>query len=158
MSDHLIDAIKETRIQEIKDEKNACTYPPLYVVYDITETVCEHNTDYTQATTLFGIDDKYIRPLLDGEGEFIEAEGDTDKWDEEIEHTPEGEEDALTYRSVLKMSHHDRFVTVCFTREAAEQFIKLERHNLKDPRIYVHGIPRRNVQLVELGKLFGDKP
>lgn len=158
MSNELIEGIKSVRVQEIKEEKNACTYPPLYVVYDIIESACEHNTDYSQATTLFGIDDKYIRPLLDGEGDFIEAESDTDKWDEEIEHTPEGEDEALTYRPVLRVSHHDRFVTVCFTREAAEWFIKLERHNLKDPRIYVHAIPRRNLQLLELGRLLGDKP
>ena len=154
----IIDKINTVRQREIIEEKNACTYPPLYVVYDIIQSACEHNTDYSQATTLFGIDDKYIRPLLDGEGEFIEAESNlTEKWDEEIEHTPEGEDEPLTYRPVLKMSHHDRFITVCFTREAAEQFIKHERHNLSDPRIYVHGIPRRNIELVELGKLFGDK-
>ncbi len=57
----------------------------------------------------------------------------------------------------LKRGFYDRFETCCFTMEAAEEFIKNERHNLSDPYIWVHSTPWRNLQLREVGALFGDR-
>ena len=144
----LINEIKTVRQQEIQENKNAWTVPPLYVVLDVVISVTEHNSDYSQSTSVFDYQDEYIR--ADEEGSELEAEENTDKWDETI--TVEETE----YRPVMRKGYHDRFVTICFTRKSAEDFIERERHNLSNPRIYVYGIPRRNIELVELGKLFGD--
>lgn len=54
------------------------------------------------------------------------------------------------------IKNHGAFVTCCFTYEAAEAFIRAERHNLKKPYIYVVSIPRRNQQMMQLVELFGD--
>jgi hypothetical protein len=144
----LINEIKTVRQQEIQDNNNAWTVPPLYVVLDVVISVTEHNSDYSQSTSVFNYQDEYIR--ADDEGSEIEAETNTDTWNEPI--TIEDTE----YRPVMRKGYHDRFITVCFTRKSAEEFIERERHNLSNPRIYVYGIPRRNIELVELGKLFGD--
>lgn len=57
---------------------------------------------------------------------------------------------------VVKKSFHDRFVTVCFTMEGAEGFIKAEGHNLTNPRVYVGHVGRRNVELRGVLGLLGD--
>ena len=41
-------------------------------------------------------------------------------------------------------------MTACFTRAAAEEFIERERHNLRDPRIWVDSIPHRSTDMLEL--------
>ena len=125
----MIQRVKEMRQQEIKDGKNACTTPPLYVVFDQVKTYCEPDTEYgySQSTTLFDETSK-IEQVEVEDGVFRE----------------------------LSVSYHDQFVTVCFTRAGAEEFIRGERHNLQKPQIYVHYIPRRNYELVDIGKLFGD--
>lgn len=127
--EHSIDVIGRERQQEIRDGKHLATFPPLYVVYDQRETCCEPDTGFDQSTSLF--DER-------SEVKYVEKD---DSWEP-------GEE--------LSVSYHDVFVTVCFTRAGAEDFIQAERHNLSNPRIYVHYIPRRNHELVAIGKLFGD--
>lgn len=120
---------------EIANGEHVYTYPPLYVVYEQVETVVEASSNYDQNTTLFDDSPKYS--TLSEEKEEFDEDTDTD-------------ED-------IKICYHDRFVTVCFTRKAAEDFITAERHNLTNPRIYVHSIERRNIQLIEIGKILGDK-
>lgn len=135
------------REQEIKEGKNAYTVPPLYVVYEEVRTFCEHTSQYDQSTTLFSKPKtEYVR--VDGEGEEYDVLSYTDLWSRELV-VDEGDEQ-FTLSEVLRKSSHDRFVTVCFTREAAEEFIKRERHNLRNPRIYVHAILRRNRELIDL--------
>lgn len=156
MKDNIIEQITKIRQQEINDGLNASTVPPLYVVYDTINSYAEHNTAWSASTSLFQYEEKYIRVEEYGEGNFIEAEkSQWGNWDEPLT-VKDTDDDLLIYEPVIKESTHDRFVTVCFTRKGAEDFITRERHNLKQPRIYVHGVERRNVELIEVVKLFGD--
>lgn len=152
---NIIEQLFLVRQQEIIDGKNAYTVPPLYVVYDTINSYSPHDSDWSASTSLFGYEEKYIRVEENGEGNYIEAENSIEgDWDEPL--TVKDTDDLLVYEPVIKESTHDRFVTVCFTRQGAEDFISRERHNLKQPRIYVHGVERRNVELIEIVKLFGD--
>jgi hypothetical protein len=139
-----MEEIKQRRQKEILDGKNAATASPLYLVYDQSYTVCEHDTQYDQSTTVFNDSEKYVRH--DHEGGEKRAEPNTDIWGEE-----KGK-----WSAVVKKSFHDRFVTVCFTRKGAEDFIKAERHNLTNPRIYVEYAERRNIELHEVLRALGD--
>lgn len=146
----VLDKTKKTRQREIEEGKHAQTVPPLYVVYDELISVCERDSAYTQSTTRFDEFADEFRRFSD-DGSWIEAESDSSKWDEKITV------DEIEYNSVVRVGFHDGFVTCCLTSEAAEEFIEREKHNLKNPRIFVHGIWRRNLQMVQLGILLGDK-
>ncbi|MEW6171295.1 MAG: hypothetical protein AB1472_07055 [Candidatus Omnitrophota bacterium] len=100
--ENIIESIKASRQQEIKDGKNLFTSYPLYIVYDIVETFVDENTDNNQS-----------------------------------------------------ISFHE-FITCCFTMQAAEDFIWREKHNLKNPQIWVGHIPWRNFELREILKILGD--
>ncbi len=129
----VIELINDQRQKEIADEINLSTTFPLYVVYeDITHV--SPDSSYTQSTSMFS--DK-----VDG----IAIAKDLD---------PEGESDD---EQELTIGYHDRFVTCCFTRTAADDFIKNERHNLTNPRVWVDHIPHRNIEMRTLCVLFGDK-
>jgi hypothetical protein len=145
----IIDKIKHTRQQEIEEGKNAATVPPIYVVLERIFSVCEITSDYSQGTTVFDDDEEYVR--VNSDGDEMPAEQSRDKWREVIAV------DEVLYYPVVKKSFHDRFVTVAFTRKAAEDYIEMDRHNLTNPRIYVFGVNRRNIELLELIKLLGDK-
>ena len=160
----LINKIAFQRQQEILDGRHACTVPPLYVVYQQTYSYASHRSDITLSTTLFDeFADIYVRLVKDCGDDGYELSNhemfkDSDP-DEEISVAyPEDPEEIIEFTPVLRMGFHDKFVTCCFTRQAAEDFIKREQHNLTAPKIWVHGIMRRNIEMVELGQLFGDKP
>lgn len=139
-----MESIKKRRQKEISEGKNAGTRNPLYVVYDQIQTYCEHDTSLDQSTTVFNHEDEFVR--FDSEGNEKKAEANPDNWGYE-----KGK-----WSAVVKKSFHDRFVTVCFTRKGAEDFIKAERHNLNKPRIYVEYAERRNIELHEVLKALGD--
>ncbi len=153
---NIIDEISATRQQEIEQGLNAFTVPPLYVVLDEVISVAEYDSAFSASTTLFDKSELYVR--ADEDGNEIPAEQQVgDNWDHPLPVKSDNDSDSITqYNPVVKKSFHDRFVTVCFTRQAAEEFIKMEGHNLNNPRIYVFGVPRRNIQLTQIVKLMGD--
>jgi hypothetical protein len=145
----IIEKIKTAREKDIAENKMLNTANHIFVVFDVRYSFTEHSSPYEQSSSVFGYADEFFR--CSNEGETIEAEDNTSTWDDTIEIN------GTTYNSVCRVGYHDKFVTVCFTKEAADKFIESERHNLKTPRIYVEHIPRRNRELRELCKLFGDK-
>lgn len=161
MSNLLIE-IEEQRQKEILEGKHAWTVPPLYVVYEQTISVCNHRCDIPQSTTLFSefadILVRFVKESSHYELADHEMFKDSDP-DEEItinlDEYNSGED--TEYTAVMRVGFHDKFVNCCFTRQAAEEFIEGEKHNLNNPQIYVHAIMRRNWQLIQVGKLFGDK-
>jgi hypothetical protein len=56
-----------------------------------------------------------------------------------------------------KIGKKEKFVTLCFTRKAASDFIDAERHNLNKPKIYVEYAERRNTELRAILEILGDK-
>lgn len=145
----MIADIKIQRQLEIYNDEHLCTYPPLYVVYDVIETCCEHDSGFSGSTSLKYDECKYLRYF--DEDNWIEAEKDTENWNNVLYL------DEMEFSSVLKVSFHDKFITCCFTKMAANDYIQREKHNLNNPYIFVHHIPYRNIQLTEIGQLFGDK-
>lgn len=139
-----MEEIKTRRQDEIRLGLNAFTAYPLYIVYDQIFTVSEYNSSYGQSTTCFNYSEIFVRH--DNEGREKKAEKNTAEWDK-----PKGK-----WSEVVKKSFHDRFVTVCFTRKGAEDFIAAERHNLQNPRIYVQYAERRNLELHKILHALGD--
>ncbi len=153
----LIEQIKTKRQQEIANGDNAYTTYPIYVIFETTETVCEYDSEYSQSTTRFSEgSSRYIRVDSDGNEIEVRNRADVDEdWNESIT-VIDGYGEECEYGPVLKVSQHDRFVTFTFTREAAEDFIAIDRHNLRNPRIWVDHIPYKNIELTEVCKLLGD--
>ncbi len=161
---NIINEIKTRRQQEIIDGKHAFTVPPLYVVYEQIITCCKHDSDMNMSTTLFNefadIQVRFVKGCGEDAYELASHEMFKDNEPDEeifINLDKNNSEEDTEYTPVVRVGFHDRFVTCCFTRQAAEEFIEAEKHNLTNPQIWVHNIKRRNIEMVELGKLFGDK-
>ncbi len=149
---NVIEKIKMVRQREIEEGKNLATSFPLYIVYDEIKSYHEGDSDYDVTTSLFSNNrDTYCYAYsYDGDGvELTEQEYE--------DYTPTEDDPPKEKFECVRVGYHDRFITCCFTWEAAEIFIENERHNLTKPRIYVAHIPWRNVQLREIAKLLGDK-
>jgi len=176
----MLKQIKQQRQKEIENRENALTRNPLYVVYDVVYSYAEYDTEYSGDTSIVHNDTTdYVRVSVDSEivevqeyddhmGEYktiVYNEKDEvintiyhydEKLDEDEELIDDKYEYYTTFRPALRRFKHDRFETVCFTRKSAEEFIKMERHNLKNPKIYVHACERRNLEMMEMLKLLGD--
>lgn len=128
----IINDIYEKRTKEIDNYENAMTSNPIYVVYDVIEMYSECDSQYDQSTTLFDYNDD-IKYLSEIDSELVSNNDDIDE--------------------KVRVSYHDRFVTVNFTRQGANDYIKLNYHNLYNPKIFVHHVPERNQELSNLLKL-----
>jgi len=117
--------------QEIKSQDNACTAWPMFVVQ--------------QRRRLYGLDTQWS----DDNVVWIDSANDN------VEATPEEHDDLEAKYDVTgdepdgwtRTAYIDQweFVSVFFTRKAAESYITNQRHNLNDPRIYVESA-NRNVE------------
>lgn len=156
-------SIATKRQSEIERGLHAYTVPPLYVVYEQVLTCCRYDSDMNMSTTLFNefadIEVRFVKECGANEYELSNHEmfSGFDKDAEVTVPDPENEGEFIEYTPAVRVGFHDRFVTCCFTHQAAVEFIKAERHNLTKPDIWVYGIKRRNTEMIELGKLFGDK-
>jgi len=146
---HLANVLAKRR-QEIAEGKNACTRNPLYLVYDTRYFVIENTSGFSPSASVFNNPEEYIRGNVDDFEDFIVVSpSDDDFEEEEVQRAhPYEEGEIRTYGEVLKKVYYDRFVTVCFTREAAEAFIQADRHNLSNPRIYVDYCHHKNTEML----------
>ncbi len=135
------------RKQEIAENKNGYTTDPLYVVYQSAESISSSD-DYQLGTSKFSEyqNDHYRRYTEDGESFICDFDPE---WLEYADFESVTVDD-VEYKEVVRCGIHDVFVTVCFTRAAAEAFIEREKHNLTSPRIWVDSIPRRNAGMREI--------
>jgi len=147
-----IKSIATQRAKEIAKNKNYSTARPIYIVYDIVETLVPYEWDYISSTTYhskFRDKREYVR-ICEDDGTEKKAERNEDLWDEA--RTIRGED----FTPVMQKAYHDKFITVCLTRKAAEQFMKNERHNLNNPYVFVDTIMWRNTEMVELLNLISE--
>jgi hypothetical protein len=151
----IINNIKTTRQIEILDGKNLATRNPIYLVFQEIYSIASHQSDYQLGRNLRNKQDEYVRYLIDSDSFILANFTNTDNWDDKIEIKNEDGE-IEKYSEVVKIGYHDRFVSVFFTKESADLFIKQESHKLKNPYVYVEYIGNRNWQLQDLCKLFGD--
>jgi len=63
----------------------------------------------------------------------------------------------VVYSSTRKMGDRDRADTHCFTRQAANEYMVMNRHNLKKPYIIVEHIPAKNVEMRAIIEMLGGK-
>jgi hypothetical protein len=143
----IIQITAQQRQSEIKARQSGYTAFPIYVVYETINRYVERDTDYSLGTSVFRDDDDFVR--VSDDGHEIEA-GDGD-WDD---YTTIND---TVYNPVVRKVYHDKFKTVCFTRAAAEEYMQRDRHNLTNPRIYVHSINSDNAEMRKFANLLGDK-
>ena len=122
-----------TVAKRMRTQDNACTADPIFIVYE-KERIYGLDTSYA--------DDKIV--WLDVYGDYGEADDRKkralDRYYRMYHQDPEG-------WTRTGYTDRDRFVTACFTRVAAEEYIKRDGHNLKRPHIYVEHINRRNWEM-----------
>ena len=132
---YLQNEIIPKREQEIKEGKNLATRQPIYVVLDLQENFCSGHSDYELSTNYRGrrCAKGYIDTSLDGE-ERVFCE--TDEGMEEPEE-------------VTKF-FADRIIAFFLTSEAANDYLKYQRHNLSDAYVYVFYSGYANHQMDKL--------
>lgn len=120
------------RNKEIEEGKNAGTKNPIYFVYSMREEFLSgHCIDRSPITNKRGMahENLYIKKEWDEGAELFEK-------------IPEdGDED--NYEEVTRIWLDD-FKALFLTREAAENYLKYQSHNLNNPYIYTHYAGYRN--------------
>lgn len=109
----------------LKTQSNDCTSLPMFVV-QTRRRIYGMDTEYSEDIVWLYAD------------EAVEVDADTRKHLEEMyqnNHTINGD---LCLDDYTRTAYIDIFemATVCFTRKGAEDYIKVNGHNLTDPRIY----------------------
>lgn len=122
-------------IASLQSQDNLMTDNPLFVVF--------------QKRRLFNVDD-------DGDGYEWRSRGE---WDEASEEQSEALDELVENFEETKLdgaewmkSHYielNVFVTACFTRKGAEDYIAANGHNLERPFIYVESL-WRNQEMIEI--------
>jgi hypothetical protein len=127
---------KEEMAERLKTQDNACTAEPIFVVQ--------------QRKRIYGVDPNYTEQIVWLDDESFEADKETAQRLEE--GYEESGDEPSNWRRVGYTDEWE-FVTVCLTRKGAENFIKSQAHNLKEPRIYVDS-GHRNPEWKALRKYF----
>ncbi len=125
-----------THLQELHTQDNLGTADPLFVVFE--------------KERIYNIDD--------GDGYEWRSAEDWNEADEEgaialeklVDALEETQLDGVKY---VKSNYieRDRFVTACFTRKGAEDYLAVNGHNLTRPFIYVSSL-HRNQEMIEVRK------
>lgn len=122
----------EIRNKEIADGKNAGTQNPIYFVYSMREEFLSgHCTDRSPITNNRGMSHKNL---------YIKKEWEEDA--ELFEEIPD-DENENDYEEITRIWIED-FKALFITREAAEDYLKYQAHNLNNPYIYTHYVGYRN--------------
>lgn len=123
----------------IRQQDNQCTSDPLFLVQ--------------QKKRIYGIDSNYSEDY-----EWL-REDDPEHVADRIERAGldalelEGE-DTTGWEKIYFLDIWD-FVTVCFTQKACEDYIAANKHNLNEPRIYVHS-SYRNREMIAVRAFLKD--
>ena len=109
--------------QLLRTQDNRITDAPMFIV--------------EQKARIYGLDPQY------GDGDYIWQHKDDPEYflgtDEELEE--EIVIGAAVKEQYEKVYYYEYwvFVTVCFTEQGCNDFLKINRHNLKEPRIFAAG-------------------
>lgn len=119
--------------EQMRTQDNAATANPLFVVYEI-DRIYGMDTDYA--------DDNIV--WVDAENDYIEADKKKHAALERYRAYFSAEPRGWQRTAYIE---RNRFAMACFTREAAEDYIRRNRHNMKRPHIFVEHIPYRNWEM-----------
>ena len=134
MTDEQLAALRE----ELRTQDNACTADPLFVVFQ-EERIYGVSQDYqTNGYTWVGEDDSSVA-ADDDEAKVL---------DQLLADDRELSIGGVTFERVWYRIV-PRFVTACFTRKGAEDYMARNGHNLTKPYIYVESM-YRNEEMIAL--------
>ena len=126
------------RAQEIADGKNAATRSPIYIVYSMQDQyLTGHTTNRSPITNYRGIEHENL---------YIKSEWEEDA--ELLEEIPR-KDNENDYEEITRI-WIDEFKALFITREAAENYLKYQAHNLHNPYIYTHHAGYRNWEFENL--------
>ena len=132
--------------EELRTQDNAITADPLFVVFQ-EERVYGVSQDYhTNGYTWVGEEDSSVR-ADDDESKVLDKLLEEDDRELSIGGVTF---ERVWYRTV------PRFVTACFTRKGAEDYIARNRHNLTKPYIYVESMYRNEEMIALRNHLMSD--
>ena len=138
MTTEQLEALRE----ELRTQDNACTAEPMFVVYQV-KRIYGLDPDYTEETTWTHAEGEETDPDIIAALEALDDAGSPTV------------HDGTAYERVGYIDI-DQFVTVCFTRKGAEEFIARMKHRLNKPHIDVDTF-HRNAEMIALrNHLMGD--
>lgn len=121
------------RAERMRTQDNACTANPIFIVYE--------------KERIYGMDPAYADEnivWIDSGNDYAEADEKKAKALERYYNYFGTEPRNWTRTAYIDC---DKFSTVCFTRQGAEDYINAHKHNLKRPHIYVEHLHRRNWEM-----------
>jgi hypothetical protein len=119
---YLQNVLLPKREAEIKEGKNLCTKQPIYVVLDLQQNIVSGHSEYSSSTNYKGkpFEFGYVDNYLDAE-------------DKRFEESKDG----MRRPSEITRFWTDTIVAFFLTSEAAHDYLMYQRHNLKNPYVYV---------------------
>ena len=130
---------------ELRTQDNAITADPLFVVLQEARIYGVSQDYQTNGYTWVGVDDSSVTADDD----------ETKVLDKLLDEDRELSIGGVTYERVWYRIV-PRFVTACFTRKGAEDYIARNGHNLTKPYIYVESLFRNAEMLALRNHLMGD--
>ena len=118
---YLEEVVIPQREKEIEEGKNACTAQPIYVVLDLEMQVVDDHIEMPSSTNLRQKECEigYVDDVLDGECI-------------EFKKTKKG----MEAPRALTQFYTDKFVAFFLTRKGADEYLRYQSHNMKEPYIY----------------------
>lgn len=133
-------------LDEILTQDTAATAWPLYSVMEKRE-IWGVDADYHNCKTFY-VDKEGLGRYQLTEEEYERFQEHPDLFEKEYGS------DFNEYNFYkINVTEVESFVTTCFTRKAAEEYIASNKHNLRKPYVYVHSA-YRNYEMINLMKLF----
>lgn len=129
----------------IKTQDNRCTAYPLFVVFQKREIVTHEDYDHD---FIAWFNEEGERANEETSKQLDEMRKDIDGnhfMEDEIELG--NDEDGITEWRQLAIKEIDEFVTACFTEKGCNDYLALNKHNLKKPYIYTESLFRNHEML-----------
>lgn len=137
--DYLQNTLLPKRESEIKEGKNLCTRQPIYVVLDLQENYVSGHSDYSNSTNYKGksFEFGYVDNALDAEDKIFKKS-----------------EKRMKQPIEITRFWTDRIISFFLTSEGAHDYLEYQKHNLKDPYVYVFysGYGNREMDSLLCGK------
>jgi hypothetical protein len=136
--------------KNLKIQDNRMTQDPLYIVFERVKLSAD--PDYSDEWEYGDTEDGYSR-IGDKREELLEFIKNNEL-EVKVTESMDGDEimDAINEdynHSIVKFYFQivDKFVTCCFTEQGAQRYLDGNKHNLRDPHIYVTSLYRNREML-----------
>lgn len=142
---------------ELLTQDNYATQYPLYCVFEIMEMSAEEDWAddwyYVCGGNKIGKTYEDVKWFMEANGyDFPEGIDSPDSFEKNFLDWIQGDYQDEVCEYDLEIKHFyriEKFVTACFTKRAAEEYIEANKHRMNEPHLYIESL-YRNYEMIEI--------